>query len=349
LDLYIKILNFIEFHYYSFSMKLIFSKFDPTKKIIMLYSIPDQNISSEIQTNLEKFYDKYREENPEERLDHYDIGPYLSYIFTVKSAWYPEEEEILMLTLYFEEHENTHFFRPIMEQTITNLKEIPNLTKILYVNTPHADNESFKIFGKIIRILTDCFFEASKLHSTYNLGLSEVLLLGDKGSGKTSIVDYLIHGKFVPQPSPTLTPRIFRLIYDKVDFRVLDICCEEHLKEVFEDHPLEPGKLPQAFVYVIDATQNEEDLQNSVEDFNEWTKFLSKEYPKSIYNKLPFLILFNKSDLTPDFDFERYKKLFSPKDFELNTQYTMSSVKTGEGLNQNFSWVVNHIKVTERY
>lgn len=330
-------------------MKLILSRLTPTKKVKVLYSIPDQNLHNNILTQLKKIYEKYNEENPDDDIHCYDPGSYLSYIFKANSVWYPDVKETLMLTLYLEEHENTHFFKPVIENTISELQAIENLTKILSVNTPHAEKESYTILGRVINILTDCFFEASNLHSTYNLGLSEVLVLGDKGSGKTSIIDYLIHGKFIQQPTPTLTPQIFQMIYDQTDFRVLDICCEEHLKEVFEEHPIEKGKLPQGIVYVVDATHNKESLKDSVKRFHHWIQFLINKYSESIFKKIPLLILFNKVDLNPQFNLKEHREMFTPKIDDLNVKYSTSSVKTGRGLDDNFSWLVKKIKITGTY
>jgi len=330
-------------------MRLVLSRFDPTKNVKIIYAIPDQNINEDIQRHLEELYTIYMKEKHPSESKYYDLGSYLSYIFKVNSAWNDGNKDTLILTLYVEEHENTHFFKPIMEKTISDLREIPDLTKMLSVGTPHAEKGSYSILGKVIRRLTEGYFEASKLHSTYNLGLSEVLVLGDKGSGKTSIIDYLIHGKFIPQTKPTLTPQIFQLVYDQTDFRVLDVCCDEHIKEIFESHPIERGKLPQAIVYVVDASRSEEDLEKSAVRFGAWMLFLSKKYSITQFKNIPLLILFNKVDLNPQFSLERYKNLFTADMADLNIKYSTSSVKTGEGVEKNFSWLVKGIKVTETY
>ncbi|MBD3194795.1 MAG: hypothetical protein GF317_07060 [Candidatus Lokiarchaeota archaeon] len=330
-------------------MKLIFSRFDPNKQIIIIYSLPNQNISDDIQKNLRVFYEAYQDQTIEDQMIHLDIGSYLSYIFQQTSAWFPERKETLMLTLYFEEHENTHFFSDIMEETIKKLKEIPNFTKALYINTPHADNESYKIFGRTINILTDCFFEVSKLHATYNLGISEVLMLGYKGAGKTSIVDYLIHGKYISQNAPTLTPRVYDLVFNQIDFRVLDVCCKTHVKNILDDHPLEPGILPEAIVYVLDTTLEEEKQQDSITEFKEWIQYLNEKFPKKLFQKIPFLVLFNKIDLNPGFDIDQYSELYNDEDFNLNIKYSSSSVVDGQGLNDSFSWLVQNMKLTADY
>lgn len=329
-------------------MKLILSKFDPKKKVIIIYALPDQNISGDIQEDLMKIYDDFENKAIVEEKVYYDYGPYLSYLFTIPSAWFPEETEVGLLTLYFEEHENTSFLKEEMEKTVDKLMEIPNFSKIFYLNTPHTDNEAFKVLGNAIQILTECFFEVNKIHATYNLGLAEVLVLGTKSGGKTTIVDYLIHGKFMPQTVPTLTPKVYNLLYENMDFRVLDVCCDKHIRNVMKDHPIEPGKLPQAIVNVVDATLEGELLENSVISFKEWMNFLADQYPREKFEKIPILVLFNKVDLVPYFDEVQFEDLFKPDIKGLNLKYDSVSGKTGQGINENFSWMVKRIKVTEK-
>lgn len=329
-------------------MKLILSKFDLKKKIVIIYALPNQNLSEEIQEDLIKIYDDFENKAIVEEKVYYDFGPYLSYLFNVPSAWYPEETETVLLTLYFEEHENTLLMKQVMEKTVDELLAIPQFSKILYLNTPHTDQEAYKVLGKVIQILTNCFFEVNKLHSNYNIGLAEVLILGTKAGGKTSIVDYLIHGKFIPQTAPTLSPIIYNLFYKQIDFRVLDVCCDAHVKQVMKDHPIEPGKLPQAIVYVTDATLEGEKLDNAISKFKEWINFLSKQYPPDAFKKIPILILFNKVDLVPYFDEVKYEEIYTPDILGLNLKYASVSAKTGEGLNENFGWLVKRLKVTAK-
>jgi GTPase SAR1 family protein len=314
---------------------------------VIIYSIPNQNISDEVQNNLKKIYDKFKAKQIQETFD--DFGSYLSYLFEIKSAWYPETTERLLLTLFLEEHENTLLFKNVLEKSVSDLKKIPNLSKILYLNTPHADPDSYGIFGKVIQLLTNCFFDANKLHATYNLGIAEILMLGSKGGGKTSIVDYLIHHKPMQQSAPTLTPQIYSLVYENIDFRVLDICCNDHIKQVLEDHPLEPGKLPQAIVYVVDASLLGRDQMSSINDFNEWIDYLSKLYPKNVFREIPILVLFNKTDLNPNFNEIEFQKLYHLKHEMEKSKYNKVSALTGEGLDENFSWLLKEIMITKKY
>jgi GTPase SAR1 family protein len=328
-------------------MKLILSKFDATKKIKIIHSLPDNNISDEIQEKLEKIYDEFRDK--EILAKFYDFESYLSYLFEVKSSWYSDTTETLVLTLYVEEHENTHIFKNDIKECVSELTGIANFSKALYLNTPHTDAEAFTIFGKIVQSLTKCFFEVNKLHSTYNIGLAEVLVLGNKGGGKTSIVNYLIHNKPIAQPTPTLTPQVYQIVYESMDFRVLDVCCEEHVKQVLEDHPIEPGKLPQAIVYVVDASLKGEKQSESLKEFNQWFNYLSKQYPEKIFETIPILILFNKTDLNPTFSEVEFENIFRLKNGSFTSRYSRVSAITGEGIYESFSWLIKRVRITKKY
>jgi GTPase SAR1 family protein len=329
-------------------MKLIFSHLDLKKKINIIYSLPNQNVPDGIIKDLRIIYNNVKEDLELKRKIIYDYGSYLTCACKINSAWYDGTYEVVMLTLYFEEHENTRFFKGILDKTVSELSTLPNLSKVFYINTPHADGETYTLFGKVIQILKKSFFEANKLHATYNLGIAEVLILGEKKVGKTAIVDYLIHEKYIPQAAPTLTPQVYNLVYNETDFRVLDICCEQHLKEVFEDHPIEPGKLPQAIVYVIDATLDEKDHGVSIAKFNEWMDFLQSKYKPSKFHEIPILVLFNKIDLNSDFNFKKLKDRYQRKNDDLNIKYDTVSALSGKGLLDNFEWLVKRVKVTEK-
>ena len=92
------------------------------------------------------------------------------------------------------------------------------------------------------------------------------------------------------------------MFYEQLDFRVLDVCCNEHVKEMLDEHPIEAGKLPQAIVYVIDISIQGNEKKEAIREFHHWISFLKNKYSSKQFSKLPFLILFNKIDLSPKFD-----------------------------------------------
>ena len=330
-------------------MRLIISREDTRKGGSIVHSIPNLNVPQEVQDEVQNIHKMHMDISPGEKTIMYSFGPYSAGLFEVPSSWYPDQMEKLMVTLYVQDHENPHLFRGIIEETIQRLKQIPNLNKAIYASTPHADGESFKRNGQMLRVLTDGFFEAAKKHETYNLGLAEILVLGNKGGGKSTLIDHLIHGRFVPQKNPTLTPKVMKLVYKNFDFRVLDVCCTTHVKEVLDDHPLEPGKLPQAIVYVIDATLKGKERDGAIREFQDWMIYLSRKYPAHRFSNVPLLILFNKIDIVEDFDMGEQMELFNTVPYGISAKYDGISAKESFGIEENFEWLAKQISVSVKY
>ena len=155
--------------------------------------------------------------------------------------------------------------------------------------------------------------------------------------------------KYIDQAAPTLTPKVYKLIYKQMDFRVLDVCCDEHVKEVFEDHPIEEGKLPQAIVYVVDSTIEGKKREDDIQDFKTWILFLSYQYPEEKFPNIPVLVLFNKTDLVENFSQLEFEKMYKPDIDDLNIKYGAVSAKTGTGIDENFSWLLKKVKINESH
>lgn len=331
-------------------MKLVFSRIANGDRIFTVYSIPHLEVSDELQDQIHDLYEYlsplYKQKKAGLQYVSKEYGPYLAYLFEVPSTYFPDVPVYLMLTLYFEDHENINFFKDIVEEMIIGLSSIRDLSKSFYLGTPHAEKDAYKVFAKMMKVLTDGFFELSKKHETYNLGLAEILVLGDKGGGKTTIVDYLTQGKFVQQQEPTLTPKVLKLYFENTDFRVLDTCCKAHIEEILGDHPLDIKKLPQAVVYVVDVSSNGEKILKNVEEFQYWMEYLDQKYPKGSFSEIPLLIIFNKTDLNPDFDEKEMQELFNPIKVGITPKYLSTSALKGDGLSDNFKWMLQNITVS---
>ena len=143
------------------------------------------------------------------------------------------------------------------------------------------------------------------------------------------------------------TPMVYKTLFEEMDFRVLDVCCKEHVQEVLNDHPLKPGILPQSIVYMIDLTQSEEELKKSRMEFQNWMAYLTKVYGKRNFEKTPVSILYNKLDLNPEANLEEFKAQFYI-DHPLLKQQAIS-VKKNIGLEQSFKWIVQNIKVATKF
>ena len=84
----------------------------------------------------------------------------------------------------------------------------------------------------------------------------------------------------------------------------------------------------------------------TINGLEQWIEFFNNQYKRSEFEKIPLLILFNKTDLNPLFDVKNYEDLFKSTVKGLNVKFGAVSAKTGMGINDNFSWMVKRIKIT---
>ena len=261
-------------------------------------------------------------------------------------AYFIDQKERLFLTLFLDVHENNHLFDDLLKSAVQSLQQIRRLDKAFYLTTPHADEDTFKIFGKLTKILSRKYFEISIKHDNNNLGLADILVLGDKKSGKSTIVDQLIHGKLRKYKRPSLKLKIYKTVYEELDFRVMDTCCDNHVKELLKDHSLKKESLPKAVVYLVDISKKEEELKDSVVNFFKWLEILTDQYPKGEFSKIPILVLFNKVDLRANFDLEEYKQMFTPLIYKFNIHYTGVSGIESNGLKGSFQWLLKNLEIS---
>lgn len=102
-------------------------------------------------------------------------------------------------------------------------------------------------------------------------------------------------------------------------------------------------------MYVVDASLIGKELTRAINDFNEWMDYLSNLYPKKAFDKIPILILFNKTDLNANFNENEFQQSYQLENENLNIKYSEVSALTGKGLDENFSWLVKEISITEKF
>lgn len=168
-----------------------------------------------------------------------------------------------------------------------------------------------------------------------------VLLVGEKGSGKTTALYYLLssnRNKIYPDT-------IFNLIdvsYGQEWFKLVDLG-----KEVLKDEILVEFfiSIADGLVYVIDG-ETEETLKKSVEPFH---KFVT-EIPSNI----PLLILINKknpenninlNDILNYFDLGLISSPNDPRSFH----FEICTVISGEGVYRGFDWFVSKLMAYDGY
>ncbi len=130
-----------------------------------------------------------------------------------------------------------------------------------------------------------------------------IFVFGLNKVGKTTLVEYLREKKFIPQ-SPTIGVSISQIIFANLTMEFTDVGGQKQFRQMWEEHL----KQPHVLVYVIDASDRDEDR---VQDGRfELHKLLKN--PKA--TGIPLLILLNKVDVAT-----RMQKLVVEKKFALDS------------------------------
>ena len=96
-------------------MRLILSREDPRRGMWIIHSIPNLNISDEIQEELRKVHYHFMNTTIGDQVVNYEFGSLSSAVFEVESPWFEGESEKIILSLDAHGHENPPFFRDILQ------------------------------------------------------------------------------------------------------------------------------------------------------------------------------------------------------------------------------------------
>ena len=162
----------------------------------------------------------------------------------------------------------------------------------------------------------------------------KIVIVGDYGVGKTSLINQYITQKFKGTYIPTLgvqfTKKILKASEDEVELVIWDIAGQDSffkIRQRFYEHT-------KGFIIVYDITR-----RASLENIKNWYDDVTTHT-----GKIPCLILGNKSDLTE-------KRVINEEDvteiigkYELNIfDLFETSAKTGENVEKSFELISKHI------
>ena len=163
---------------------------------------------------------------------------------------------------------------------------------------------------------------------------AKVMILGDSGVGKSSILAKYVHNTFQESYNATLG----------FDFITIDKIIDGHplrlqlWDTVGQERYRSLGALyyrgADACIFVFDLTNND-----SFKNLDEWIKFFFSQLPEQKVDNFPVLLLGNKADITPHVISET--EILNWSDKNKNIKYVEVSAKTGQGIEDSFSHIVN--------
>jgi len=256
---------------------------------------------------------------------------FANYLFCTSSQVRPDGTHFMMISVLLDEHENSNVFSKTFQKYIEKLRGMPSALDQLMGGTNPA----------ITSLLIECHKELENMNKK-GTGLAELIILGIGAVGKSCIINRLVNNKFDSQFRPTLSTQILKLMFEQMDFRVYDVGGQEKLRQFWTT----AVRRPQAIIYTIDSTHQDAQHQDSAREFNRMMThyFVTLKLP----NTIPVLIVANKIDKNPAFTEQDVIAKYHPELFNMNYKIGLISAMTGQGLTENFQWLVKQVKVTAR-
>ena len=165
----------------------------------------------------------------------------------------------------------------------------------------------------------------------------KILVLGDYGVGKTSLIKQCINEEFDDQHLTTLGANIaLKEISMRFGGEKADIDVELELWDIagnksIADVKMEFYKGGDGAIIIADLTK-----ENNIIDCENWIKTTTQ-----IIGKIPFIFVGNKYDLVSedDIDMEKIQKLAS----RYNTPFILASAKFGDNTNEAFHEIAQKV------
>lgn len=253
--------------------------------------------------------------------------------FQIPSMWARGRAEHLMISIVIDPLIDPKKFRRILENFCEDIKKIPNAYKGLYLNTTKEDPE---ILAKYQAIQT--LFEELAKKCANNLSeviLGNFLIMGLAKVGKSSIATQLTSRIYDPNIRPTLGIQITKVFLENYRFELIDVGGQVKFRDSWKQRIIVN---PNAIVYVIDCTADEKETEESASFFEDViTYFKCKD------EKVPILILANKSDLVSAYKVEEAEKILNPKKHGIVYHVGITSALKNQGILKSFRWLINYI------
>jgi len=241
------------------------------------------------------------------------------------------EMALLSLILENEQHFPSGLFIQFLHQLTEEISQMLHFSNFL-AGKMSNENE-IQLIDQVINIFSDWL---KSLPAFYYMSASDeslkLLIFGNKGVGKNTIIKYFRRGRFVPT-SASLSKTLIKALIERLS--VISVNLYE--KDRFNDSWKEWIKEPDILILVLDSTDID-----SINQLKIHVKSIFDNYPS-----IPVVILANKSDLGKKKTLNQIVELLEVNiDEKRSISKFLTSAKTGAGLPEAFSNILD-IQLTE--
>jgi len=261
--------------------------------------------------------------------------------FTIDSEWARGNKEQLLFSLMLSKNYKSEIFEQEINKVVEKLQNTPNIYKAFY-----KEHETFSLdpdledrLAVLKEILEEAYQELNQILKEISLGY--YLVLGLAKAGKSSILETLRTDIFKPDIKPTLASDVIQVILEKYSFRAIDVSGQQKLRYQW----WERVKKPDAIIFVIDGTHNQEKLEETKVEFNKILDRYEVNAKYQLPQRVPILICINKIDLLENIEEkkEEIRKFLDLENCSVNYKVQLTSAKTGEGIKQGFKWIFQEL------
>lgn len=317
------------------SVKILVSYFDRLAGPWILSAIPS-TIDEKDKNTVIKIFDLNLDASFFE-VKH-EEGLFLNFKFEIPSGNARGGLEMLLISVILTEEHTFFNWKKELHNIAEQIENIPHIIEAFSQKNKISPIIQMKV-SRIDRFLRQALNNYEEFKGEHPYG--KLLFLGIEAVGKTSIIELLRFGTFSPKVRPTLGTQILRAAIEHFQFQIYDVGGQKTIRQSwFKD-----CKKPDAIIYVVDVSSPESRDHEYNEEFGRIIHHYFPTPSSFQENRIPILILLNKSDLVvkekTESIIKRFSLLFGVDQLPMPHAINLVSVKEDIGVLPAFQWLMS--------
>lgn len=246
--------------------------------------------------------------------------------------------ENLALTIILTGDQVLFNWKPELEKIIHEIQEMRNVQDIFKIHHSPTPIVQMKL-SKISRLFRQLEEKIQETEAAQPYG--KLLVVGVEKVGKTSILNRIKNGTFIPTVRPTLGTQIIRAAIEKFHFQIFDVGGQKSIRKTW----FRGITNPDAIIYVVDVSSPESRDREYFDEFNRVIDHYIHNPRITGYMHIPVLVLINKIDLITNDLWDSQKNRFTNL-LDIDTRknpihFGLTSAKENIGILKAFRWLIS--------